>query len=40
LLSSLDELQKNVERTGRKAILHFECHGSADCSGLVLRDGS
>jgi hypothetical protein len=40
LLSSLDELQTDIEKTGRNAILHLECHGSTNCSGLVLRDGS
>lgn len=40
LLTSLEDLCADVERTRRFPILHIECHGLTDLSGVCLSDGS
>jgi hypothetical protein len=40
LIGYLDDLLLDIQASGRNAILHIECHGSDDATGLILGDGS
>jgi hypothetical protein len=40
LIGYLDDLCLDIQASGRNAILHIECHGSDDATGLILGDGS
>jgi hypothetical protein len=40
MVGYMGELRANIAATGRNAILHIECHGSEDATGLILADGS
>ncbi len=39
-LACLADVQKDAERHAKYPILHIECHGANDTTGLVLADGS
>jgi hypothetical protein len=40
MLGYLDDLRADIDATGLNAILHIECHGSDDATGLILADWS
>ena len=40
LLGYLHDLRLDVQASGHNPILHIECHGSDDATGLILADGS